>query len=180
MSAAAIAGRYARAVLEIAKERDQVKALCKELRTYADCYEQSAELRAIEMAPELSDERRKQIIDEIGERLGVSETVKSTVSLLAARNRLAILPDLAEQLAELADEHLGVVRASVRAARRLPDSYLRRLEAKIADATGKRVLLDFTEDPSLIAGVVTKVGDRVVDGSIRGKLDRLAASLHQS
>ena len=180
MSQEAVARRYARAVFELAKDKGTVAEISREISAFADAYQVSSELRDLEQTPGLTDEDRRQVIEELGRRMGASETTVRAVSLLAERQRLAVLPDLVRLLDLMADEHLGLIRAHVTSARALPPDYRAKLEKKLADATGKRVLMTFEEDPALIAGVVTQVGDRVVDGSIRGRLNQLAASLGQA
>jgi F-type H+-transporting ATPase subunit delta len=99
------------------------------------------------------------------------------MTLLAQRQRLSALPDLVAAYNALSDEHQGILRATVRAAKLLTPGYLERLTKKIEEATGKKVVAEFQLDHSLIAGVVTQIGDRIVDGSVRGKLEQLRQSL---
>ncbi len=180
MSAEVVARRYARAVFELAKEEGNVGEVSREIAAFADAYAVSSDLRALEQTPGLTDADRRKVVEEIGKRQGSSATTVRTVALLAERQRLAVLPDLVRLLEQMADEHLGLLRAHVKSARRLSEGYRSRLERKLAEAAGKRILMTFEEDPTLIAGVVTQVGDRVVDGSVRGRLNQLAASLRQT
>jgi F-type H+-transporting ATPase subunit delta len=180
MSTEVVARRYARAVFELAKEQKKVSEVVGEFRAFADAYAASSDFQAIAVTPNIAEADRQAIIDQIGKRLGASATTSRTVSMLAARQRLSVLPDLVRLLDQLADDHNGVVRASVRAAQPLSEAYLSKLQAKMEEATGKKVTLTFEEDPSLIAGIVTQIGDRFVDGSIRGKLNRFAESLRQT
>ncbi len=180
MSSEVVARRYARAVFELAKEQKKVPEVVREFRSFADAYDASGDFRALGITPNISDADRQAVIDQIGKRLGASVTTIRTVSMLAARQRLSVLPDLVRLLDQLADDHGGIVRASVRAAHPLSETYLGKLQAKIEEATGKTVVLTFEQDPSLIAGIVTQIGDRFVDGSIRGKLNRFAESLRQT
>lgn len=177
MSSEAIARRYGRALFELAKEKSSVAEVTRELADFAAAFEASDELRALQHAPNLSDTEREAVIEELGRRIGASETTTRSVAMLATRRRLAILPDLVRIVGEMADDHLGVLHASVRAAKTLEQDHLERLQREIASATGKTVILDFEVDPSLIAGIVTRIGDRVIDGSIRGRINRLAESL---
>jgi F-type H+-transporting ATPase subunit delta len=120
------------------------------------------------------------VIEELGARLMASTTTVRTVAMLAERQRLSLLPDMAALLGEMSDEHVGVVRATVRSSKKLSADYLARLAQKIEAATGKKVVITSEEDPTLIAGIVAQIGDRVIDGSVRGRLDRLSASLRQN
>ncbi len=180
MSSEMVARRYARAVFELAKEQKKVAEVARDFRGFAAAYEESSDFRAMAVAPNLADKDRQAIVEQIGKRLGASDTTVRTVTMLATRQRLSILPDLVRILDQLADEHRGVVRAHVRAAQPLGEGYLNKLKAKIEEATGNKVVISFEEDPSLIAGIVTQIGDRYVDGSIRGKLNRFAESLRQT
>jgi F-type H+-transporting ATPase subunit delta len=179
MSSEAVARRYARALFELAKEQGKVPEVTRQVGDFADAYESSTDLRELEHSPSLSDADREAIITELGSRMGAADITTRTVAMLATRQRLSVLPDLARQLDEMADDHLDIIRAQVTAANALSDSYLERLKRTIADATGKNVLLTFEQDPTLIAGIVTKIGDRIIDGSVRGRLERLADSIRR-
>lgn len=176
----AIARRYARAIFEIGRDTKKLDALVAEMGRFAQAYAASPELQEIERLPTLNDAARRAVITEVGKRLQASEPTVNTVALLAERQRLALLPDVAALLVEMSDEHSGVVRATVRSAKKLSPTYVKRLTDRIGQVTGRKVILTTQEDPTLIAGVVAQIGDRVIDGSVRGRLDRLSASLRQS
>ncbi len=180
MSIEAVARRYARAVYELGKEQKKLTALNRELAAFAQAYSDSAEFREAAHNPLLDDDARDAIIGQLGKRLAASDMTVRTVRLLARRSRLPVLPDLVRQLSELVDEHEGIVRASVQSASHLSPAYLDKLKKKLEGATGKKVVITFSEDPSLIAGVVTQIGDRVIDGSVRGRLAQLRESLRET
>ena len=177
---AAVARRYARAVFELAKEEGNLAEVTKELTAVAEAYEASTDFQALELTPGLTDEDRTAVVAAIAQQAGGGELTVRTLQLLAERQRLSVLPDLVELLGEMADDALGVVRAHVTSAQPLSDGYRARLKQKIEQATGKKVLCTFETDETLLAGIVTKIGDRVVDGSVRGKLNALAESLRQA
>jgi F-type H+-transporting ATPase subunit delta len=176
----AIARRYARAVFELGRDEGRLGEVTRELAAFADAYRTSTELRELGAAPGVSDENRERIFGEIGSRLGASSITLRTVLMLARRHRLSLLSEIVRGLEELTDEHLGVLRVEVESAEPLSATYRERLKRRLEEVTGKRVLLEFSEERSLIAGVVTRIGDRVIDGSVRGRLDRLAESLRQT
>lgn len=180
MSIEAVARRYSRAIFELGREKKQLDAIAKELGAFAELYTESDELRETVTSPMLTDEAREAIVEDVAKRLRASPHTTNLLRLLARRQRLSALPEMVRQLGELIDEHQGVLRATVRAAVRLTPTYLDKLNAKIEAATGRRVVITFEQDASLIAGVVTQIGDQVVDGSVRGKLDQLRESLHQT
>ncbi len=180
MSTAAVARRYARAVFELARDENSLPAVLRELRAFAAAYHASADFRHLDRMPNMTDEGRQAVVAALSRKLQASELTTRTIDLLARRQRLAVLPELVRQLQLLSDQHLGILRADVRAADKLSAAYLKRLQKTMEASTGRRVEISFEQDPSLIAGVVTTVGDTVIDGSLRGKLARLSASLQQN
>lgn len=180
MSIEAVARRYARAIFEIGREGKKLDALAKELGAIADTYAASDELREAMSSPMLDDDAREAVMAEIAKRHGASPETTNLVRLLARRQRLVALPELTHKLGEMIDEHKGILRATVRAATRLTPAYLDKLKAQIEQTTGRKVIVTFEDDSSLIAGVVTQIGDQVVDGSVRGRLEQLRDSLHQT
>jgi F-type H+-transporting ATPase subunit delta len=97
--------------------------------------------------------------------------------LLGDRRRLHALPAIAQLLKEMGDLKEGVLRAEVTTAARLPEDYYAKLQKQLEKMTGKRVVIDRREDPSLIAGVVTRIGDMVIDGSLRTRLSEMMNAL---
>jgi F-type H+-transporting ATPase subunit delta len=177
MSYETIARRWARAIFEIGKETSQVARLDADLSAFAEAYEASEELAETLQNPLVPEASREAVVLEIATRMGLSDTAKSALRLLAQKHRLPALPAIARQLSRLADEDQNVVRAEVSSAGPLTADYLDKLAAQLAKATGKKVVVSHKQDKSLIGGVVTKIGDRVVDGSVRARLDGFRQSL---
>lgn len=177
MSIGTLARRYARAILELASEQNQVDQLGKELADFASSWNDSAELRGVFANPEFGLTQRKAILTELLARAQVSPLTRNSVLYLADRNRLAALPDIARAYAELAERSSGTVRAEVTSASPLSEAYYGQLQKALEQVTGHKVTIERKTDPGLIAGVVTKVGDKVFDGSIRTRLSELKESL---
>lgn len=177
MSLETVAARYAHALLEIGAESGQLQALADQISAIADSWQGNDELRAALQSPLVSEHDREAVLEAICSRLGVSPVVVNTLKLLAQRRRLAILPAMARTLRRLSDERAGLVRAEVASARALPEDYVRRLQGELEKMTGKKVVLERKVDPSLIGGVVTRVGDVVIDGSIQSRLHDLKSHL---
>lgn len=176
----AVARRYARAVFELGKETGRLAALRSEIEAFAEVHAGSPDFCEMARSPLLGDDTRGRIVEQIGQRLGASREIIQLVRLLVRRGRLDVLPRIVACYAEMLDEHEGVLRATVRSAGPLSEEYLARLQSKIERATGRKVAVAFERDPSLIGGVVTQIGDRVVDGTVRGRLDQLARSVRQT
>jgi F-type H+-transporting ATPase subunit delta len=170
MSYETIGRRWARAVLEIGKETGSLPRIEADLAAFAAACEASEELRAVLDNPLVPEGSREAIVLDVATKMGLDAATKSTLRLLAKKRRLRVLPDLVRHLARLADEDRGIVRAQVTSARPLGDDYLGKLRGELEKATGKQVIITQKQDPALIGGVVTKIGDRVVDGSVRARL----------
>lgn len=171
MSYDAIGRRYARAIFELGKEEGNLTALSTQIASFADVYRDNEELRLALDNPLVSDEGKRQIVADVAQRLGIADTASRALRLVTQRRRLRALPDIARQLRLLVDADSNVERATVVSAVPLSDAYMLKLKSELERSTGKQVELTQSVDPSLIAGVVTKVGDRVIDGSLRARLD---------
>ncbi|AKT44221.1 F0F1 ATP synthase subunit delta [Chondromyces crocatus] len=177
MSFDSIARRYARAIFEIGKEAGTLPRLAQEISEFSATYGGHEELRTVLDNPLLPEAQRDALLVELCNRMSLSETTQRTLRLLGQRRRLPALPDIARQLSRLADEDQSLVRAVVTSAGPLGEAYLARLRTEIEKATGKKVTITHKQDPSLIAGVVTKIGDQVIDGSVRARLSNFRESL---
>jgi F-type H+-transporting ATPase subunit delta len=177
VSLAAIGERYARALFELADESGQLEAITREMGSLAETYAGSADLRAVLDNPLVEPEQRAAVLEAVAKRLGVNQLGLNAVRLLAQRRRLGALPDVARSMVRLADEKMGVVRAQVSSATPLSESFCARLVALLEERTHKRVLLDLTVDPALLAGVITRIGDHIIDGTLDGRLQALERRL---
>jgi F-type H+-transporting ATPase subunit delta len=127
--------------------------------------------------PVFSLEKRKLIMDELSRRLALSKTVRNFIMLLLDKGRIAALPDIARVHRTLIDEHAGRMRATVTSARPLDPMLETRLKTALEKSSGKVVLFDKREDPAILGGLVTQLGDTVYDGSVRTQLQQLREEL---
>jgi len=177
MSSETIARRYARAVFELGKELDKLPVITRDLVDFSASFEKSDELRMVLQSPLIAEDQREALLKEVGQRMGLTETALSTLRLLAKRRRLSALPDMVRQLEKLVDEDAGTLRATVTSAGPLSDGYLAKLRTELEKSTGRKVVITHEQDPSLIAGIVTRIGDRVIDGSVKARLESFRESL---
>ena len=173
MSVSVVGDRYAQALFELGIDDGQIDRIVEEFALIARAWAASADLREALENPRVSHEGKKAVVTELARWMGVSQVAKNTLELLVDRRRAKTIPFIARRLGELADAHKGVVRAEVTTAVTLDDSYYSRLQSRLEHMTGKHVVVNRLTDPSLIAGVVTRVGDRVFDGSLRTRLQSL-------
>jgi F-type H+-transporting ATPase subunit delta len=172
-----LARRYAKALLEIGVAQQTYDALGKELDRAADTLRSSPELRVALENPVFSLEKRKLIMDELSRRLALSKTVRNFIMLLLDKGRINALPDIARVHRTLIDEHAGRMRATVTSARPLDPMLETRLKTALEKSSGKVVLFDKREDPAILGGLVTQLGDTVYDGSVRTQLQQLREEL---
>ncbi|HLK38308.1 MAG TPA: ATP synthase F1 subunit delta [Polyangiaceae bacterium] len=173
MSVSIVARRYAQAMLELGIESGQLDKLVEEVATLADAWDTSAELRNVVENPLVPHAAKKAVVRDLAEQIGASATTTHTLLLLVDRRRAKALPYLARALRMLADARKGLVRAEVTTVTPLPEPYYGRLQAQLEKMTGMRVVVDRKLDPSLIGGVVARIGDRVFDASLRTRLESL-------
>jgi F-type H+-transporting ATPase subunit delta len=177
MTASAVADRYARALLELAVESNQVTSVAQQLRRAADVYSSSSELRAALNDPILEDDKRTNLVKAICDRLGLGGLVQNTLRVLVERRRMAALPEITDRLLTLADDQAGIVKATVASAIPLTEAQLEAIKNELERLTGCKIALERQQDPSLLAGVVARVGDHVIDASLRGRFQELEQRL---
>ena len=173
----AVGRRYAKALLELAREQGEIDAVLRDMSAISDAWKESADLRALIRNPVVPKPALKSAIDAVLERLGVSRLMRNAVNVIADKGRLPQLHDVLEALDELAEAETGRVRAEVTSAKPLSEAYYARLTEKLQEATNRQIVLVKKQDPSLIGGVVTRVGDQVFDGSLSNQLSELKETL---
>jgi F-type H+-transporting ATPase subunit delta len=177
VSAGTLARRYARALLELAEEAGQLEPTGRQLTSLAEAWGESPALQDAFDNPAVSVAQRRAILEQIAQKLGLSPLVRHTALLLSDRRRLRYLPEVTAAFERLAEQKAGRIRAEVTTASAMPEPYFQELQKALEAATGKKVTLIKKEDPSLIGGVVTQVGDKIFDGSLRARLSELQEEL---
>ena len=177
MTTGSVARRYAKALYELGQEMGSPLGLIRNVQSIAEVWEGSEELRDAIANPHIRLETRKSILREIVARLGLSHAARNFVHLLFDKTRLEELPAIARELGRLADEKQNRVRAEVISATSLSEVALEKLKFALEKATGKVVLIAKREDPDLIGGIVTRVGDLMYDGSIKRQLARVKENM---
>lgn len=169
--------RYARALFEIGVDRGNFAQLGQELRDLASVYGTSADLRQALENPVFKPAEKQAILRAVLPRVAPSQPVQRFALLLLDRGRIGLLPAIARAYELLADERAGQVRATVTSAVPLAAGELDRVRRALEQRTGKKVILDSAVEPNLIGGLVARVGDLVLDGSVRTQLDEMRRRL---
>lgn len=170
---AELAVRYATALFDLAKEDRVLDAIADDLGRLKALHGESAELRRLIRSPVISREEQAAAMTAILDRAGASALTVKFVAVLARNRRLFALAAIIERFFVLLAEHRGEVAAEVTSARPLDESELAAVREALARVVGRDVNLSADVDAGLIGGLVVRVGSRMVDSSIRTKLQRL-------
>ena len=173
----AIARRYAKALLMIGKDDGQAEVYKDELDGVARLIQSNQELEQAITNPLHDATARKRVLSAVVEKLGLSQIMKSFISLLFDKGRIGFLEGINDFYQELADDLKGIARASVVSATELSDDAIEKIRQGLSKRTGKEVILDVKQDPGLIGGIVTRIGDLVLDGSVKTQLLNMRESL---
>jgi F-type H+-transporting ATPase subunit delta len=167
---------YARGLFEIARAEGTLDEVEDELFRFARSYESSDELRNALADEQIPAAKRQAIVEDL---LGGKATSTTTqlVSMVVGSGRARDLPAIVDRLVRRASTAKNLEVAEVRAAVPLSDDQKTRLAAALANATGKQVNLKIVVDPSVLGGLVASVGDTVIDGSVRTRIEQLKSRL---
>lgn len=171
----AIARPYARALFELAREQDALPSWSDALRFAAEVA-QNPELAALAANPRVDREQLEQLLIELC-RDHMPEQGVNLLRLLVRNRRLGALPGIAVQFEQLRAEAERITDAEIITARPISDDQRRGVQAALSERLGRAVRLTVVEDPGLIGGAVIRAGDVVIDGSARGRLEKLSAAL---
>jgi F-type H+-transporting ATPase subunit delta len=172
-----VSKRYAKALLSLGKEDGKYQQYGKELQEFSSFFQQNAEFAQAISNPVFDLEDRKKILNLIFEKSRYSDTVKNFLNLLLDKKRLAGIAGIYAFYENLMDEVANVARAEVITPRPLHEDARQRLEQVLEELTSRKVRMETREDNTLIGGIVVKIGDLVLDGSIKAQLKGLKESL---
>jgi F-type H+-transporting ATPase subunit delta len=177
-----VARRYAKglldAVAEVAPGRE--REVGDHLDALLETIDGHGALKLLVANPAVPVPEKTGILGKISELLGIDATARRFVDLLAEKQRLDHLGLIAKVYRKLVDDHLGVINALITTSAPLNPGQVAELESSLRKATGGEVRISRQVDPELLGGVVTRIGDTVYDGSIKGQLERIRERLGSS
>ncbi|SLN13605.1 F0F1 ATP synthase subunit delta [Oceanibacterium hippocampi] len=168
-----IAGRYATALFELANEAKALDDVAGDLATVKAALAESEDLRRLVRSPLVSREAQSAAMLAVLEALGTGDTVRKFIGVVARNRRLFVLSEMIEGYRRLLAAHRGEIAASVTSAKALTKTQLEALKKQLAGAMGRDVNVEASVDESLIGGLIVQVGSRMVDASVRTKLQNL-------
>ena len=179
--ATGLSGRYARALFALALEGQKgtgtLAAVETSLKTLSEALAESADLKSLVSSPLVGRGAAGAAIAGVANGLNIDGLTKNFLGVLAANRRLALLPAVIRDFAALNAARKGEVTATVTAAHKLTAAQQKALAAKLKAGIGRDVALDVNVDPSILGGLVVRVGSRMIDSSLKTRLDQLGQAL---
>ena len=177
---ASVAGRYASALFELALDQKQLSDVEQDVIRLGQMLAGSEDLRRMVKSPVFSADEQARAISSIGEKAGLSPLGVNFVKLLARNRRLFAIDDIIAAFRQIVARHRGEVNADVTTAHPLSEAQLAALEDTLkSSAGGKNIKIQTHVDPALLGGLIVKMGSRMIDNSLRTKLDNLKTRMKE-
>jgi F-type H+-transporting ATPase subunit delta len=175
-----MAGRYALALFSLAKEEHSTDPVAAALTTFDGLIGESADLQRLVRSPVFSAGEQVQALGAILDKVGISGIAANFIKLLATKRRLFAIREMIADYHKLNDSYRGVARAEVTSAAALSDAHVAAVKEALKGVTGgKDVEISVKIDPSIIGGLVVKLGSRMVDGSLKTKLNSIRTRMKE-
>lgn len=169
-----MAGRYALALFDLARDTNSVDEVGAALQQFVGLIDESPDLQRLVRSPVFSAEEQARALDVLLARAEIAGIAANFIKLVASKRRLFAVRDMIATYGKLVDSSKNLVRAQVTAAEPLSGQHLDAIKSALNDATGGQdIALDVKVDPEIIGGLVVRLGSRMVDGSLRTKLNTL-------
>jgi len=175
-----VSGRYASALFSLAHERRETSAVAAQLATFSRLIEESPDLQRLVRSPVFSAEEQLKALGPLLDKAGITGITANFIRLVASKRRLFALPDMIADYGTLNDAFRGVTRAEVTSAQPLTDANVAALKDSLRSISGGRdVDLSLKVDPSIIGGLIVQLGSRMVDGSLKTKLNGIRTRMKE-
>lgn len=174
-----IAGRYATALFEIAKEAKALPKVEKDIALLNAALDESADLRDLISNPVYTRSQQGEAIAAIASKMKLGTEISNTIGLMASKRRLFTLPSMLASVKALIAEEKGEVTAEVTSAKALTKAQSDKLAASLKKTFGKDIVINATVDESIIGGLIVKVGSKMIDTSIKSKLSNLQNTMKE-
>jgi len=174
---ASLAGRYASALFDLARDQRQIESVGKSLDALNQALVDSKDFSELVSSPLVSREEAGRAFAAIAPQLSLDPITANFLGVLARNGRKGQLQGVIRAFRRLASEHRGETTAEVVTARPLNDDQLGQLRQQLRTRAGRDVNIDATVDPNILGGIVVKLGSQQIDASIRTKLNRLAQAM---
>jgi F-type H+-transporting ATPase subunit delta len=174
---ASLAGRYATALFELARDEKQLEAVGASLATLKQALADSDDFRELTTSPLVSRDQATAAVAATSKSMRLDPITSNFVGVLAQNRRLSKLPQIIRAFNMLAANHRGETTAEITSAHPLSDDQVAALKQNLRTRIGRDVAVDLNVDPAILGGLVVKIGSQMIDGSIRTKLNTLAHAM---
>ncbi|MHB2168482.1 F0F1 ATP synthase subunit delta [Alsobacter sp. R-9] len=174
-----VAGRYATALFELAREAGAVDAVKADLDRFAQLIATQPDVERFVRSPVFTAEEQGKALAPILAKIGVTGLAANFLKLVAAKRRLFAVSDMVRAYGALVDKSHGVVRAQVTVADAPSDAVMGEIRKALKDVAGDNVAIDVKVDPAIIGGIVVKLGSKMVDASLRTKLNGIRTAMKE-
>ena len=175
-----VAARYASALFELAQDAREVDAVAAGLDRFDGLVQESPDLQRLIRSPVFTADEQTAAVTTILDRAGIAGLAGNFIRLVASKRRLFVLPDMIRAYRERVAESKGIVRAQVTLAQPPSDTVVSDITSALRDVAKSEIALDIKIDPGLIGGLIVKMGSRMVDASVRSKLNAIRLSLNEA
>jgi F-type H+-transporting ATPase subunit delta len=179
-SVSGVSGRYATALFELARDERSIDAVRADLDRFEALLSESADLKRLVRSPVFSADTQSKALAAVLDRAGISGVSANFLKVLTANRRLFAVTDAIRAFRALVAKFRDEASADVTVAEKLSDRNLDALKAALKSVTGKDVALNVNVDPSIIGGLVVKLGSRMVDSSLRTKLNSIKNAMKEA
>jgi len=173
LSSSDIANRYSEALFQIASEEKNYEKYFNDLKAFSAVVRENANLREVLFNPIFDRDEKKAVVGELLEVIGVTGISANFLKLLVDKGRISLLDEIVEAYQQRMDAVLNKARVSVRTAFPLSGELVEEIRKTMEGMTRKNVEMVIEEDPSLLGGMVVKVGDTLYDGSVKAQLNKI-------
>jgi len=172
-----IAERYVKALFEGATAAASLASVEKDLESMGKALQQSPEFQHFLINPLLTNDQRSASLSAILDKIGANALTHQFITTLIAQKRLPILPAIVAEFARIAAAARGELDVAIIAATPLKDNEISQINGRLSKAYGRKLRLEVSHDPSLLGGVIVRIGSQQLDSSLAGKLRRLKNTL---
>jgi F-type H+-transporting ATPase subunit delta len=174
-----VATRYASALFDLARESNAIDSVSADLDRFGGMINESADLRRLIRNPVFTAEEQSGAIGALLDRAGMGGLAGNFIRLVASKRRLFALPDMIRAFGDLVSDAKGIVRTEVTVAEKPSEKVLEEIKAALRETAKAEVSVNVKIDPSLIGGVIVKMGSRMIDASVRNKLNSIRLAMKE-
>lgn len=172
-----IARRYSNALFKIAKEKNSLSIIMKELETFVNFWNSQNEITLLLNSPLISINDKKKVFDKVINLLKINSVLKNMLYIMLERRKLSIIPHVYDFIKNKSEQDMGIYNIEIFSIHQMEEAYISKIKMILSKKTGKNIVIKNTIQQDLIEGIVIKIGNKYFDGSLKRRLERLREHL---